>query len=192
MQHMRWMRPSMMAALMVSALLPLARAQSAPDAATWAPAPLAWLPFENAVQAAAQQNKQVLVDIYAPWCGWCRRMHEEIYTDPAVKSHLNQHFILTRLNTSEYEQNVSYREYDLTEAELAAGFGAEGTPTTVFLAADGTYVTRLGGYPKNLMTATDPPRSAAAEFLHVLQYISSGAYQTQDFQEYAQGLGDDR
>ena len=53
--------------------------------------------------------------------------------------------------------------------------GASGTPTTVFLDSDGSYVTRLPGY------------HPADRFLEVLRFIGTEAYREMTFEEYAGG-----
>ena len=133
---------------------------------------LPWKPFEEAVALAAKQNKKVLVDIFAPWCPWCRRLQREVYTDPAVQEYLKERFIVTRLNGDDTTASYAFKTYNLTAAELAAGLGAQGYPTTVFLAANSDYITRLPGFVD------------AAEFIHVLRFIGTEAYQKLTYQEY--------
>lgn len=136
--------------------------------------PFVWPSFDEAVAAAGQSGKTILIDIYAPWCGWCRKMQAEVYTDAELQAYLEQHFELGRLNIDDDETRHQFKEYDVTSQELGYGLGAEGTPTTVFLDADGEYITRLPGY-------ADLPT-----FRQVLRYIATEAYQDQTFEEYLQ------
>lgn len=133
---------------------------------------VAWKPFEKAVQLAAKEKKPLVVDIYAPWCTWCRRLQREVYVDPAVQAYLAKHFVVTRLNGDDTASKLTFKEYDLTSAELAQGLGAEGYPTTVFLSATSDYITRLPGFVD------------AGEFVQILRFIGSGAYQKLTYPEY--------
>lgn len=134
-----------------------------------------WQPFEEAIAAADSSGKKVLVDIYAPWCGWCRKLQKEVYTDDAVQDYLAEHFVVTRLNGDDPERAYSFKGYTLSGMELAQGLGAEGFPTTVFLASNSDYLTRLPGFAE------------APEFLQILRYIGTGAFETQSFPEFIEG-----
>lgn len=148
----------------------MARAQDASVAAEG----VDWKPFEEAVTLAKAQDKKLIVDVYAPWCPWCRKLQTNVYTDPEVQAYLADHFIVTRLDGDDSEQSLQFKEYTLTQAELAAGLGAEGFPTTVFLASDSEYITRLPGFVD------------ADEFLRVLRFIGTEAFRDASYQEFVQ------
>ncbi len=133
---------------------------------------LDWKAFEEAVMQAEAQDKKLIVDVYAVWCPWCRRLQREVYADDAVQAYIRDHFVLTRLDAENTEDSLRFREYTLTPSEMAAGLGASGFPTTVFLDQDGKYITRLPGF-------ITPPN-----FLDVLDYIGSEAFADVTFEEY--------
>jgi thioredoxin-related protein len=134
---------------------------------------LDWYPFEEAVDLAKQTKKKVLVDVYAAWCPWCRRLQSEVYTDEDVRSYVREHFVLTRLDAENQEDSLQFKEHKLTPADLAVGLGAQGFPTTVFLDEESDYITRLPGFID------------AGEFHTVLGYIGSEAFVDQSFEEYS-------
>jgi len=41
-----------------------------------------WMKFEEAIAANANNPKMILVDVYTDWCGWCKKMDKETFTDP--------------------------------------------------------------------------------------------------------------
>lgn len=50
-------------------------------------------PFEQALQIAKQQKKQVFLDMYADWCHPCKRMEREVFPKPEVRTFLDKHFV---------------------------------------------------------------------------------------------------
>lgn len=133
-----------------------------------------WQPFEQALSDAEANGKNVLVDIYADYCGWCQKLQSEVYTQQKVRFYLDEHFELTRLDIEDTENTHQYQEYELTTSELAYGLGAMGTPTTVFLDPEGNYITRLPGFVD------------ADNFLQVLHYIGTEAFHDQSYEEFVQ------
>lgn len=134
---------------------------------------LEWQPFEEALATAQTHGKPVLVDVWAPWCGWCRRMKAETY--PALAEQLSEDFVLTRLNRDDNDGHVRYRGARLTPLRLAQKLGAEGVPAIVFLAPRGEPLLQLSGFLE------------ADALRPVLDYIGSGAYRVRSFDAFREG-----
>ena len=175
-------RAALLAALL-AAPAALGFAQPAQHAAkTGAATPFPWPSFDDAVAAARVSGKPILIEIYAPWCGWCRKMQDQVYSDADLQAYLGEHFEYGRLNIDDTETRHDFEGYDVTSQELGYGLGAEGTPTTVFLQwKDGhvQYITRLPGY------------SDLHTFRRVLRYIATDAFHEQTFEEYLKNAPED-
>jgi thioredoxin-related protein len=130
-----------------------------------------WLPMEEALAKAKATNKKVLVDVFAPWCGYCRRMHAETFSHPEVSSYLAENYIATRVDGDSSDE-YSFMGRTFTGTELAFQLGARGFPTTVFLFPSGDYLTPLPGFVEHAM------------FVPVLRYLSTDAFETQSFEEF--------
>jgi len=143
-------------------------AQSASEPASG----VAWLNFEQGLREASEANRPILVDIFAPWCGWCSRLQKDVYTDSRIQDYLANNFAVARLNIDSVDDELSFRGYRVTSSELAMGLGASGTPTTVFLDSSGNYITRLPGFV------------GPDEFLQVLRFIGTKAYVKQSFEGF--------
>ncbi|MBX5439076.1 MAG: thioredoxin family protein, partial [Thermoflavifilum sp.] len=61
------------------------------------PGYLAYYDYEEALQAAQQEHKPIMVDFTGWSCVNCRKMENAVWTDPAVRQMINQHFILLSL-----------------------------------------------------------------------------------------------
>lgn len=131
----------------------------------------AWLPMATAVEQSRTQQKVLLVHTYAVWCGWCARMDQDTYTDPAVQAFVAEHFVPTRLDL-ESPAEVPFFEHTLSMAALGRAFGVAGTPTTVFVGPDGQPITKLPGF-------RDAPT-----LLLVMRYVHEGSYETETFQQF--------
>lgn len=59
------------------------------------------LDYEQAIQLAKQQNKPVLIDFTGWACVNCRRMEENVWTNPAVEKLMKEEFILVSLYVDE-------------------------------------------------------------------------------------------
>ncbi|MBE2186522.1 MAG: thioredoxin family protein [Rhodothermales bacterium] len=138
-----------------------------------------WHPSFNAALAAAKiSGKKVLVDIYAPWCPWCRRMQAEVYPAPSVRSEVARYYEAVRLDGEDTTKSIRFtpagqtQEYHLSPQQLAVALGAEGYPTIAFMTKDGGYVTRVPGF------------ADAVTFRRALRYVGTDAYRTQAFDAF--------
>ena len=130
-----------------------------------------WLSMEDAVVAAGAGGKLLLVYGYAPWCGYCVRFDQNVFTDDAVQAYLADHYAPVRLNLESTEV-VQFFDAAVTEAELGQAMAIRGTPTAVFVGPEGELITKFPGY-------TDPET-----FGLVLRYVREEAYETATFQEF--------
>jgi len=137
-----------------------------------------WIPFEDALAAGLKADKMIVIDIWSPTCGWCRKMQEEVYTREDLLEYLNENFVTGRLNIDVKDDSLSYQGYTLSSADLSVGLGAQGTPTTVFLTPDGGYITRLPGFHDY------------DSYFPVLRYIGSESYRDMSFEEFLEKVGD--
>jgi thiol:disulfide interchange protein len=46
--------------------------------------------MESAQKKASDQQLMLFVDVYATWCGPCKVMDQEVYTDPVVAEYMNK------------------------------------------------------------------------------------------------------
>jgi thioredoxin-related protein len=139
---------------------------------------LQWNSFNDGMETAARsQNsngrKKVIMDVFTDWCGWCKKMDKDVYSQSDIQAYLANNFILIKLN-AESNNEVTYKDNQgLTESVLAADeLGIDGYPSTVFFATDGEVITMVPGYV--------PPD----KFLLMLKYIAEDHYIKEDWDQF--------
>jgi len=90
--------------------------------------------FEEIMAKAGKENKPVMIDFYAVWCGPCKMLDRKTYSDPAVTAFSNK-FLNARFDAEKGEGR-----------ELARRFKVMNYPTIIFLKPDGTEIDRQIGY----------------------------------------------
>ena len=90
--------------------------------------------FTELLETARATGKIVFIDAYATWCGPCKVMDRDVFTDDEVGAYYNEHFVNARIDMEDGE--------GLSIAEL---YEVEAYPTYLFLDADGTVVHRATG-----------------------------------------------
>jgi thiol-disulfide isomerase/thioredoxin len=102
--------------------------------------PVHWHDSLSAALAEARERKTLLlVDAYAPWCAWCRKLEADTLSEPAVQAKLKE-FTLLKIDTDKH-------------ADVAARYGVTSLPTTLILNEKGEVVFRQAGYlpPKDYL-----------------------------------------
>jgi thioredoxin-related protein len=130
-----------------------------------------WHSYNEGVTLARAQNKKLLVDVYTDWCGWCKKMDSDVYTDENIKSIVAGNFIAVKLN-AESSTQVTVGTDQLDEAGLAKAMGVTGYPTTVFLESGAGPITKIAGYME------------AKEFAIVLRFIGEDHYKDTSFEQF--------
>lgn len=75
------------------------------------------------------------------WCGWCRMMDKQVFSQEAWKTYAKEHFVLVWIDFPR-DKSLVPDAFAERNAKLMQEFGVGGFPTFVLLDADGQ--TRLG------------------------------------------------
>ena len=86
-----------------------------------------------ALKLAEKSNKLVFVDFYADWCGYCKQLDEDTFTDQRVKQKFVQRYILVKVNV---DQNP----------ELASKYQVYGLPSLIIMDSNGNEIKRQEGF----------------------------------------------
>ena len=53
---------------------------------------LQWLTLAEAEAKIASRKKAIVIDLYTDWCGWCKVMDRNTYTNPNVVQYIHENF----------------------------------------------------------------------------------------------------
>jgi len=88
--------------------------------------------LRQAISAARQSNKPIMIEFWADWCTPCKVMETEVYTDPRVASGLTQKMVSVRIH------------FDI-QKDLVRQYNVEAIPNIVFTDSWGTELARHRG-----------------------------------------------
>ena len=102
--------------------------------------------FEVAKQQAAKEGKLILMDFSgSDWCGWCKKMDEEVFTKDRFVREASKKFVLVSVD-SPRDKSILSALARKQNRELAAQYEVRGYPTVVIVDPDGKEVKRHSGY----------------------------------------------
>ena len=105
-----------------------------------------WHAYDAGLKKALEEDKHVFIDFTAKWCGYCRKMDREVFSDPTVIEILNTDFVSVKVD-GDSRKELDIDGYKITEKNLTVReFGVRGYPTFWFLKSDGTKLGSIGGY----------------------------------------------
>jgi thioredoxin-related protein len=148
---MQFFKYSSLAAIMMFALSCNAQTQESKTET------INWVTFEQAVAMAEKEPKNIFIDFYTTWCGWCKVMDKNTFADPVIAALMNKYFYAVKFN-AEGKDPVEFRGKTYTFIpqgnrgyhELAAGImqGQMSYPTFVFLTPTMEIITPISGFVK--------------------------------------------
>ena len=86
----------------------------------------------KALKDASVTKKPLMVDFYTDWCGWCKKLDADTYSDKIVND-AAEHFTCVKVNADKYR-------------EMTAKYGVRGYPTIIFLNYKGDIEDTQVGY----------------------------------------------
>ena len=141
-----------------------------------------WYTIEEAEKLFNKSPRPIFIDTYTDWCGWCKKMDSETFTDPVIADLLNKKFYPVKFN-AEGKENVTFlgqtfindgkagRAHQLALALLQ---GQLSYPTVVFMTKEN----------EKFAVSPVPGFRAAKEMEVLLSFFADDAYKTGKWDEF--------
>lgn len=71
------------------------------------------LGFTEALEKAKKENKLIFLDAYTTWCGPCKQMSKNIFTDEKVGSYFNDKFVNIKVDMEKGEGKALAKKYEV-------------------------------------------------------------------------------
>lgn len=132
----------------------------------------------------AEEPKKVLIDMYTSWCGWCKKMDADTYTNPSLIKYVNNNFYAVRFD-AETQDTIHFQGKDFFFAPQyrANGFAVElvkgqqlSYPQTIFMLENFQNPVPVPGY------------RTVKEMESFLTYFGDNMFRRQSWDQYSKNF----
>jgi thioredoxin-related protein len=149
---------------------------------TYAQNKINWLTLEQAYAKTKIAPKKVIIDVYTGWCGWCKVMDKNTFTNASVIKYINENYYAVKLDAESTKdiriENKVYKFDETNKTNQAAIELLQGKmsyPSIVYLDEKFNMIQPLPGYMD------------AKAFHQVITYIGDNNHKKEDFEKYKVG-----
>lgn len=140
-------------------------------------AQIEWMTMNEALEAQKKVPKKIFADVYTEWCGPCKMMDRNTFTNPDLIEYVNTHFYAVKFN-AEGTEKVNYQDFEYTNPNyqpkrkgqrnaqhfFANALNVSAYPTVVFFDEKSNVIAPIVGY------------RTAEQFEIYLKMIATDAY----------------
>jgi thioredoxin-related protein len=141
-----------------------------------------WYSFQEAYKLNKKKPKKIFIDVFTDWCGWCKKMDAETFTNPLIIKYMNKEYYCVKLNAEMKDTLVidgvtftnpnpsSHRSTHQLANDLLKG--KMSYPSYVFLNEKSQWLTVVSGY------------QSSHDFEPVIHYFGEDAYLKTPWEEF--------
>ncbi len=138
-----------------------------------------WMTIEKAMELNKTHPRKIYIDFYTDWCGWCKKMDHDTYTDSKVISEMNNAYYAVKFNAESKDPvHINQTEYRYSPTQNINGFtlslldGQIGYPTAVILDERSKKITAVPGYQEPAM------------LVEILSYFGHNNHLKESFEDF--------
>ena len=111
------------------------------------PEEVQWMSLSEAQAKIKSEPRAIFIDFTADWCGWCKVMDKNTFSDASVANYMNQNFYSVRLDYDNTSKLDFFGE-QYTARELGEKYRVSGLPTILLISPNNKKSKKLIGYQK--------------------------------------------
>ena len=117
-----------------------------------------WMTMDEALAAQKVTPKKIFMDVYTKWCGPCKLLDKNTFSNNDVIAYINENYYAVKFN-AEGTESITFEDFTYTNPNYQEGrkgrnathFFADalklrGYPSLVFFEEDGTLIQAVPGY----------------------------------------------
>jgi len=143
-----------------------------------------WLSWSEALELNQKEKKKIMVDIYTPWCGWCKKMEKTTFSTPNIADYVNENYYAVKFNAEQKEDiifnnklykyigNFGRRGYHELAFEIMRG--KMSYPTVVFIDENQNVIQPIPGFQN------------AKNFEMIMTYFAENFYKAVPWQKFTE------
>ena len=133
------------------------------------------------IEAAAEEGKRLALIVEQRGCIYCKKVHEEVLSDPQVRDYIKANFKMVQYNLYGDEEVSDLDGAALTEKTAARKWGIAFTPTILFMPEKAPE----GLDARQAAVASMPGAFRKGTFLDMFTWVREKLYETdEDFQRF--------
>jgi len=144
-------------------------------------AQIKWYTIEEALEKNKKEPRKIIIDVYTDWCGWCKVMDKNTFSNSFIADYLNKKFYPVKFNAEQTSDvKIGDKVFKFVKSgargyhELAAALlqGQLSYPSVVFLDENLGLIYISRGYIQ------------ASQFDMISKYIGENYYKSIKWEEF--------
>ncbi len=117
-----------------------------------------WMTMDEALAAQKEESKKIFMDVYTTWCGPCKLLDRNTFSNKKVIQFINENYYAVKFN-AEGTEEINYQDFTYTNPNYQEGrkgrnathffadaLNLSGYPSLVFFTEAGDLIQALPGY----------------------------------------------